>query len=150
MLRSTPNRSPSSCICMQHQATRDTCSPVKGELIRYLRNTSDQETWIRKVSWLFKMLKQRGYLNRCLHQALQSMYFKDRAKYMSASTAAKPPMEDAIIVPYNPNARKACRNTRSYMRHVFNDDNIGRRTPTQVIFRRNHTVRGLVGKISDI
>lgn len=50
---------------------------VKGEVIRYLRNTSDQETWILKVSRLLTMLKIRGYSNRCLHRALQSIHFKD-------------------------------------------------------------------------
>lgn len=79
---------------------------VKGELIRYLRNTSNR-AWIRKISGLFKMLKRRGYTNRCLNLALQSIHYKDRAKHMSASTTVKPPMEDTIIVPYNPDVRKA-------------------------------------------
>lgn len=78
------------------------------------------------------------------------MRYMHRAKNIGDSTKAKPPMEDAIVVQYNPYLRKARGDTRSYMQHKSKDDKDNRRTMAQVVFSPSTTVRRLVAMLSDI
>ena len=55
---------------------------VKGEIIRFLRNTSDHETWTRKVKMLFNMLIQRGYTKSILKNAIKDIKYENRYKYL--------------------------------------------------------------------
>ena len=59
---------------------------VKGELIRFLRNTSSEKVWNEQVKFLFSKLSERGYTAKWLRQAFQVIKFKDRLKYLQEGT----------------------------------------------------------------
>lgn len=114
---------------------------VKGELIRYLRNTSSQEVWVRKAKFLFGKLKQRGYSDTILHEAFDKIHFKDRNKYVFGKPPLKKPIEPFIVAPYNPHLRRSWRGLVKLLEAKVEDTKVTRNFPRQVVFTRNRTIR---------
>jgi hypothetical protein len=73
---------------------------IKGEMILFLRNTSNEKVWLRKITFLFTMLNQRGYTARWLRQARQFVTFTDRDRYLKPRIPVDRPQHIAFTIPY--------------------------------------------------
>ena len=75
---------------------------VKGEMIRFLRNTSDEKTWLKSIAFLFTMLRQRGYTATWLRKARDYVHWNDRARYLRDAEPKDFTAETAVRVPFHP------------------------------------------------
>lgn len=74
---------------------------IKGELIRFLRNTSDEIRFNIKVNTLLKMLMVRGYQKNTLERIRSSIKFPDRHKFIQ-DRAIDGPTREFFTMPYHP------------------------------------------------
>lgn len=123
---------------------------VCGEMIRYLRNTCDKETWIRKVRHLFTMLRERGYTRGILRTAARKVSFEDRSHYLRPERSSAEPMDAFIVVPYHPRAKEIWTRVHGYMRHTVSNAKIVERTPRSLVFTRSKTIAGSAIKAADV
>lgn len=82
---------------------------AKGELIRFLRNTTCEATWIDKGKFLRRMLVQRGYRRSWLRKAFNDIKFSQRASYLQPIEHASPALEPRLSIPYHPRLRPTWR-----------------------------------------
>ena len=64
---------------------------IKGEIIRFLRSTSDELTWLHKIKFLITMFIQRGYPYHAVHAAVRAIKFADRDRYLAQLPRQPPP-----------------------------------------------------------
>lgn len=78
---------------------------VKGQMIRFLRNTSDKQRWIGKIRFLMKMLSQRGYTGKAMKDAYKTIRFEDRGTDLLPRIQDKEDQDPFVTLKYHPKAR---------------------------------------------
>lgn len=80
---------------------------IKGEMIRYLRNTSSRRLWTFKTRFFYQKMAERYYSRSEMQEAMEYASFEERGKYL-ANYEPKPFQPDAFVVyQYHPQLRKA-------------------------------------------
>lgn len=113
---------------------------VKGEMIRYLRNTSDERTWKAKVNHLFKMLAQRGYTGKYLRAALDYVSYRDRAKYLEKRTRKPFELDSLVKCIFHPRMRSYWRQLEVWMSCQLPRRGIREKWPRMLLFKRGDSV----------
>ena len=83
---------------------------VKGELIRFARNSSDFDAYVRDVALFATALRARGYPRAFLQHAFKSVSYNQRAQYLAASQRALQQSSSApyvLVAPTTPLSREA-------------------------------------------
>lgn len=114
---------------------------VKGEMIRYLRNTSDEKTWKTKVAFLFRMLAQRGYTGKYLRTAMDYVSYSDRAKFLEKRDRPEPDIGAFIKCLYHPQIRTYWRHLENLIVSQIPRAGLRVNWPRTLIFLRGNTVR---------
>lgn len=78
---------------------------VKGELVRFLRNTSEKLTCLRRVWFLFTILSSKGYTMKMMRAALKLIIFRDRQKDLYGNMKPENDSEPFFVLPCKPEAR---------------------------------------------
>lgn len=55
---------------------------IKGEMIRYLRNTSSERLWTLKTRFLYQKMARRGYSKSQILEAMEYVSLMERKKYL--------------------------------------------------------------------
>lgn len=63
-----------------YRSDHDFTRTVKGEMIRFIRNTNSKEIWERKVAFLFGKLLRRSYSGKHLGEAIPFVSYIDQEK----------------------------------------------------------------------
>lgn len=113
---------------------------VKGELIRFLRNTSDKHTWMLKIGMLFQMFTQRGYSAAHLRKAFASIKFEDRSRYLLEIPYRQFEPLPFVVAPYHPGTRATWRAVKKWVEATTTSTKVRERWPPSVILRRTTTV----------
>lgn len=114
---------------------------VKGEMIRFLRNTSDVFRWKDKVKFLMHKLAQRGYSAKTLREAALSIRFKDRSRYLQTADVRTYDPGDFIVLPFHPSAKPLWRAIAKWYTAANWMKWRTRTLPSNIVFSRTPTIR---------
>ena len=73
-----------------HHTSSSKRSFIQTELIRYIRNSSDQQDYIQLMHVFFQRLRDRGYPSWFLEPIFHSIHYCDRIHFLSDSTSITP------------------------------------------------------------
>lgn len=113
---------------------------VKGELIRYLRNTTDERTWKAKVAHLFRMLAHRGYTGKYLRAALDYVSYRDRAKYLERAEREPPDLGSLVKCRFHPQMKKYWRQFQAWIECQLPRHGIREKWPRTLLFKKGDSV----------
>lgn len=114
---------------------------VKGEMIRFLRNTSSEVIWLKKIKFLFEKLSHRGYTRKYLRDAYSCITFSDRHLYLQI--VDRPANLDSFVVTgYHASIRNRWISLRKWATFYFKNKDVQviEKWPRQLIYRRSETV----------
>lgn len=112
---------------------------VKGELIRFLRNTSSEHVWNVKIQFLLQKLSQRGYGGHTLRQAVSAIKFSDRPRFLDWATPKGVDLGEFVVLPYHPTAKPLWRSLMRWI--VARHWNVRVKLPMALVFCRTPTIR---------
>lgn len=121
---------------------------IHGEMIRYLRNTNNEDIWLKEIKNLFSRLSRRGYTAKWLRTIKTKIKFKDRYKYLKHKPDLEKPFERWTCATYHPLTKHKWKALTRWSKSNLNKKVI-EKWPTQLVFRQSTTVRKLLIRAKD-
>lgn len=123
---------------------------IKGEMIRYLRNTSSERLWTLKTRFLYEKLAERGYSRSQLQEAMQYVSFMERGKYLGDFTPKELSSDAFVVCQYHSQLTKAWKALKKWVNVSQKHPYIRRAWPRMIIYKRGVTIqrKGISAKSS--
>lgn len=123
-----------------NHAEHVTTGIIKGELIRYLRNTSSERLWTLRVVRFFRMLTHREYSGKQAREALRYVSYKDRPKYLGTWDTPSFDPGNFVVAKYHRHAKNCWTKVTRWILLKNQNPLLKEKWPDRLIFKQGATI----------